>query len=71
MEQIVKSEFFPQKVYNKKWGKFVSTLKEKLKKPITAYPDLSSGGFIGEVVIEEDKTPDLLDKSCLDFMSVQ
>lgn len=67
MEQIVKSEFIPQKTYNKKWGKFVTALKKKLKKPITAYPDLSSGGFMGEVIIEEDKTPDFIKQKLLRF----
>jgi hypothetical protein len=45
----------------------VSTLKKKLKKPISAYPDLSSGGFIGEVVIEEDKTPDFIRQKLIRF----
>src|SRR5687768_4938967 len=53
--RIVNKEFLNEKAYHAKWGKLTSNLKKIFKKPVHGHPDLSSGGFIGEVIIHEDK----------------
>jgi hypothetical protein len=65
--KIVNEEFLNQKAYREKWGKLTSNLKKALKKPVYGNPDLGGGGFVGEVIIEEDKTPDFIRKKALKF----
>lgn len=65
--KIVNEEFLNQKAYRDKWGKLTSHLKKAFKKPVQGHPDLSGGGFFGEVVIEEDKKPDFIRQKSLKF----
>lgn len=65
--KIVNEEFLNQKAYREKWDKLASNLKKLFKKPVHGYPDLSGGGFFGEVIIEEDKTPDFIRQKALEF----
>jgi hypothetical protein len=65
--KIVNQEFLNQKAYRDKWGKLTSNLKKAFKRPVDGHPDLSGGGFIGEVIIEEDKKPDFIRKKSLRF----
>src|SRR5688500_321687 len=53
MGKIVNEEFLDEKAYRDKWGKLTSKLKKVFKKPVHGHPDLSGGGFSGEVIIEE------------------
>ncbi len=65
--KIVNEEFLNQKAYRDKWGKLTSNLKKAFKKPIHGHPDLSGGGFLGEVIIDEDKKPDFIRQKSLRF----
>lgn len=65
--KIVNEEFLNEKTYRDKWGKLRSSLKKVFKKPVHGHPDLSGGGFIGEVIIEEDKKPDFIRQKSLRF----
>lgn len=65
--KIVNDEFLNQKAYRDKWGKLTSNLKKAFKKPVHAHPDLSGGGFFGEVIIEEDKKPNFIRQKSLRF----
>lgn len=65
--KIVNEEFLNDKAYRDKWGKLISSLKEVFKKRVEGHPDLSGGGFVGEVIIEEDKTPDFIRQKSLRF----
>src|SRR5688500_6149064 len=65
--KIINDEFFNQKAYRDKWGKLTSHLKKAFKNPVHGRPDLSSGGFFGEVVIKEDKKPDFIRQKPLKF----
>lgn len=66
MGKIVNEEFLNQKAYRDKWGKLTSHLKKAFEKPVHGHPDLS-GGFFGEVIIEEDKKPDFIRQKTLKF----
>lgn len=65
--KIANAEFVDDKAYRDKWGKLTSNLKKVFKKPVHGYPDLSGGGFFGEVIIEEDKKPDFVRQKSLKF----
>lgn len=65
--KIVNEEFLNQKTYRKKWGKLTSHLKKAFNRPVHGHPDLSGGGFFGEVIIEEDKKPDFIRQKSLRF----
>lgn len=65
--KIVNEEFLNEKAYHDKWGELTSSLKKVFKKPVHGHPDLSGGGFIGEVIIEEDKKPDFIRQKSLRF----
>lgn len=67
MGKIVNEEFLNQKAYRQKWGKLTSHLKKAFKRPVHGHPDLSGGGFFGELIIEEDKKPDFIRKKSLMF----
>jgi hypothetical protein len=67
MGKIVNAEFLDEKAYRDKWGKLTSNLKKLFKKPVHGYPDLSGGGFIGEVIIVEEKKPDFIRQKSLRF----
>lgn len=65
--KIVNKEFLNQKAYCVKWGKLTSKLQKGFKKPVHIHPDLSRGGFIGEIIIEEDKKLDFIRQKGLRF----
>lgn len=65
--KIVNEEFLNQKAYRDKWGKLTSNLKKAFKSPVQGHPDLSGGGFFGEVIIEEDKKPNFIRQKSLRF----
>lgn len=68
--RIVDEEFLDQKAYRAKWGKLTSHLKKAFKKPVHGQPDLAGQGgcgFLGEVIIEEDKKPDFIRQKSLKF----
>lgn len=65
--KIVNEEFLNQKAYREKWGKLTSNLKKVFKMPVHGHPDLSSGGFFGEIIIEEEKKPDFIRQKSLEF----
>src|SRR5689334_8895619 len=65
--KIVNEEFINQKAYREKWGRLTSSLKKVFKNPVNGHPDLSGGGFFGEVIIEEDKKPDFIRQKSLTF----
>lgn len=65
--KIFNEEFLNQKAYREKWGKLTSHLKKAFKKPVHGHPDLSGAGFFGEMIIEEDKTPDFIRQKSLKF----
>jgi hypothetical protein len=65
--KIVNEEFINEKAYRDKWGKLTSSLKKVFKKPVHGHPDMASAGFIGEVIIEEDKKPDFIRQKSLRF----
>lgn len=65
--KMANEEILNQKAYLEKWGKLTSHLKKVFKKPVHGYPDLSGGGFFGEVIIEEDKKPDFIREKSLRF----
>jgi hypothetical protein len=65
--KIVNKEFLDEKAYRDKWGKLTSRLKKVFKKPVHGHPDLSGGGFSGEVIIEEDKKTDFIRQKTLRF----
>src|SRR5689334_13861066 len=67
MGKIVNEEFLNQKAYRQKWGKLTSHLKKAFKRPVQGHPDLSGGGFFGEVIIEEQKKPDFIRQKSLRF----
>lgn len=67
MGKIVDKEFLDEKAYRDKWGKLTSDLKKIFKKPVHGYPDLAGGGFVGEVIIEEEKKPDFIRQKSLRF----
>jgi hypothetical protein len=64
---IAGREFMNQKAYQDKWGKLISHLKKIFKKTVSGYPDLSGGGFFGEVIIEEVESPDFIRQKTLQF----
>ncbi len=65
--KLVDSEFLDRKAYRGKWEKLTSRLKEAFRTDVNGYPDLHGGGFIGEVVIKEDKQQDFIRKKSLRF----
>ncbi|MCD9017141.1 hypothetical protein [Parachryseolinea silvisoli] len=65
--KICQEEFLDKKAYRDKWGKLTSHLKKVFKTSVRGYPDLASGGFFGEVIIEEDKSPDFIREKSLHF----
>src|SRR5690606_2149524 len=65
--KIVNKEFLNQKAYRDKWGKLTSHLKKAFKRQVHGHPDLSGGGFFGEVIIEEDKKTGLIRQKSLKF----
>lgn len=67
MGKIVNKEFIDQNAYRDKWGKLTSNLKKVFKKAVHGFPDLSGGGFFGEVIFEEDKKPDFIRQKSLRF----
>jgi hypothetical protein len=42
-------------------------LKKVFKKPVHGYADLFGGGFVGEVIVEEDKKPEFIRHKSLKF----
>ena len=68
LRKIANEEFLNEKGYREKWGKLTSHLKKILKKPVEGYPDLLlPGGFVGGVVVSEDKQPDFIRQKTLRF----
>jgi hypothetical protein len=65
--KIVNEEFLDEKAYRDKWGNLTSKLKKVFKKPVHGHPDLSGGGFVGEVIIEEDEKTDFIRQKTLRF----
>lgn len=70
ISKIVNTEYLNEKNYRAKWGKLTKRLEKVFKKPVMAFPNLhggQGGGFFGEVVIEEHKTPEFTRQKSLQF----
>jgi hypothetical protein len=67
MGKIMQAEFHDQKAYRQKWGRLTSDLKEVFNKPVSGFPDLAGGGFVGAVILEEDKKQDFIRQKTLHF----
>lgn len=71
ISEIINKEFMNSKSYNARWGKFASSLKKSLRKPVHSYPYLFGACFSGEVELSTIKTSDFTrEKTIVFYISV-
>jgi predicted CopG family antitoxin len=71
IRRLMMEEFFDDGVYEKKWGKFVSSLSKTLNKPIAAFPEISGPSLFCDLTLSKITQTDFIrEKSLYIYVSV-
>jgi hypothetical protein len=71
IQRLMVEEFFDKGVYEKRWGKIVSSVSKALNKPIAAYPEMSAPSLFCDLTLSKITQTDFIrEKSLYFYISV-